>query len=177
MIVMKQSKRIRVFAIGFLGGCVIAAGFAFLRNAGQSETELPPLPEWSTLLEPPALPELPFPDAESVKAWESPESGQTRWLLKRADKSLWQLTMGAEGSTQLIRADALVADGNPGIEIPALRAGLEHNGFEILSFDLRETRFTLSANPFLPDEIEESIRLLNDRKPYILEARPIPWAE
>ncbi len=171
---MRQSQRVRIFAGGFLIGCVIAAGIAFLRNAHEGEEELARLPSFQRIVPPPPLPaDLPFEAEKAFSAWQSAERGETRWLVQDPSGKLWRISL-AEGPLLIYRGDEIQVDGNPGIEPPALRAGLEHNEFEILSFDPLKTIFTVRINPFGANSIEESVRLLESRAPYILGASPIP---
>ncbi|MFP4353105.1 MAG: hypothetical protein ACLFRP_00280 [Puniceicoccaceae bacterium] len=171
---MKQSRRIRVFGVGFLAGCVLAAGIAFLRVATDESVEEPPLPAWRSASEPVPSPSLPFP-ASVVKVWTTAEEPlEIRWMVATPEKDLWRAAEGPAGSS-LVRADRIAVLANPGIDPPALRAGLEHNGFEILSFNPAETRFVVAVNPFEPDAIERAIRLLRQRRPYIFDAEPVPY--
>ncbi|MEM0967208.1 MAG: hypothetical protein AAGJ81_13770 [Verrucomicrobiota bacterium] len=170
---MKQSQRVRIFGVGFFAGCLLAAGFAFLRSSDEAESPLAPLPSWQTTTDFSGLPETPFALNRVVKAWVSPEISGKRWLVEAEDKSLWRITEGDDLATVIIQADEIIAMGNPGIETEALEAGLQHNEFEIISFNPAATRFVISVDPFLPDSVEQSIRILDDRKPYILEAKPL----
>lgn len=174
---MKQSQRIRVFAGGFLGGCIIAAGIAFFRMASEENIEEAPLPAWTTTTEEISLPELILPIKKVVKTWTTEDTTEVRWLIATKNGSLWRVSADPNQAPKVNSADSLHAMGNPGIEIPALRAGLEHNEFEILDFDPIETIFTVGIDPFSPDSIEKSIRLLKKRGPYIIDAAPIPYTK
>lgn len=173
---MNRSTRIRVFATGFLGGCLVAAGIAFVRiESGPPKDPLPPLPSWKTIAPPPAPPETPHPSPgveRVVKAWRTPSGDARRWLVRSERGRLWRIEARGDGIT-VLRADRIAVSGNPGIETPALRAGLAHNGFEVLSFDPGETLFTVAVDPFRPDAIERARRLLLSRDPYILDAEGI----
>ena len=173
---MKQSRRVRIFGVGFLAGCLLAAGIAFLRVATDDSVKEAPLPEWRSTAEPIPAPPLPFP-ASVVKVWTTAgEPREIRWMVATPEKELWRAGEGPAGFS-LVRADRIEVLANPGIEAPALRAGLEHNGFEILSFHPVETRFVVAVNPFEPDAIERAIRLLRQRRPYIVDAGPVPYAD
>ena len=173
---MKQSRRVRVFGVGFLAGCLLAAGIAFLRMATDDSVDETPLPEWKTADKPVPAPPLPFP-ASVVKVWRTAEEPrEIRWLVATPEKELWRAEDGPDGFA-LVRADRIEVLANPGIEPPALRAGLEHNGFEILSFQPLETRFVVAVNPFDADAIERAVRLLRQRQPYIVDAGPVPYVD
>lgn len=170
---MKQSQRVKIFGVGFLAGCIVAAGIAFLR-ARDEPPPPPPLPTWnpvadyslhSSLVE--SLPKglTPF------RAWET-STQEIRWVGRDAQNRMWRVTQNQD-NVAVIRADRLRVFGNPGIEIPALEAGLEHNGFEILEFDQPETSFVVPVSPFQPNAIEEARRLLESREPYIVSTEPI----
>lgn len=164
---MKQSQRVRVFGAGFLGGCVLAAGFAFLRS--NDEPPAPePLPNWEVLTPSPEIPAGPDtlpPGLDPFKSWRS-DGGAVRWLARDDRKRFWRISE-SENGVRVIRADRILVFGNPGIEIPALEAGLEHNHFEILEFDPAETTFIIPVSPFEPNAVEEARRLLESRQPYI----------
>lgn len=173
---MKQSQRVRIFAGGFFAGCILAAGIALLRNASEPDRDLGPLTVFERATPVPPLPDLPFEYEKAFSAWQSPESDEIRWLVPDLSGRLWRVSLQGETVT-IWRANELRVDGNPGIEPPALRAGLEHNHFEILTFDPLETIFTVKIDPFEPNSIEENIRLLLSREPYIIDAGPILFGE
>jgi len=169
-----QAQRVKVFAGGFFIGCIIAAAIALYRAAGEEGAPLPPLTTFEVTTADIPLPELPFPHPKPFKTWTSPETTETRWLVQDQSENLWRVSQNGD-AVQIFRANELQVDGNPGIETPALRAGLEHNGFEILSFDPLTTIFTVAINPFDANSIEKNARLLVSREPYILGAGPIPF--
>ena len=173
---MKQSQRVRVFAGGFFIGCVIAAGIAFLRSASDHSNDPAPLSTFERSAEAIPLPDLPFEHEKAFSIWVSPETGETRWLVQDDSKNLWRVSRLDE-QVEILRANEIRVDGNPGIETPALRAGLEHNEFEILTFDPLTKVITVKISPFQPNAIEESVQLLISRDPYILDAAPIPYEE
>ena len=170
---MKQSQRVRIFGAGFLGGCVLAAGIALLRSQDEPPPP-PPLPAWTALKTTPDLPQSgeTYPaDLKLFRSWES-DSGDIRWIARGPDEVIWRIT--EEGETiRIVRADRIRVFGNPGIEIPALEAGLKHNGFEILDFHPGKTAFIVPVSPFEPNAIEEAQRLLESRQPYIRSTEPI----
>lgn len=169
---MTPSRRVRVFGTGFLAGCVLAAAIAWFRAADEPPPP-EPLPSWSTISPPPPLPSAAGEAMEMrpIKAWES-AGGARRWLAEDADGDLWRIGADGDGAA-IVRADRIRAFGSPGIEFPALRAGLVHNGFEPLSFDPLEILFVVPVNAFEPDAIERAQRLLESRKPYIRKVEAI----
>jgi len=170
---MKQSQRVRVFAVGFFAGCMLAAGIALLRSKDEPKPE-EPLPAWSVLTTVPEIPvaeaKLP-PGLDAFKAWRS-DDGTLRWLARDGDESFWRISL-SDAPVEVIRADRIRALGNPGIEIAALEAGLEHNNFEILEFDPVATAFTVPVAPFEPNAVEEARRLLESRQPFIQSTESI----
>jgi len=169
-----QAKRVRVFAGGFFIGCLLAAGLALYRGAVDPAESFAPLPVFEVAVDPIELPTLPFEHEEAFRTWIAPETGEIRWLVQDVNQSLWRVSLNGE-EVEVVRAGELQVDGNQGIETPALRAGLEHNDFEILSFAPLTTIFVVKVNPFEPNSIEESVRLLKSRSPYIIDAAPIPY--
>ncbi len=169
---MNPSRRIRIFGLGFFGGCLLAAGIAWLRVADDPPPP-PSLPTWTTLTgnTPPPPNGAPPGDFRIVKTWRSPAGG-FRWLVQDEEEVLWRIG-DTPDATETVRADRIHVFGAVGIEVEALRAGLRHNGFEPLEFYLPEIRFLVAVDPFEPDSIEQAVRLLESRKPYITEVRPI----
>jgi len=171
---VKQPQRVRIFGVGFLGGCILAAGFAFFRSADEPAPP-PALPKWTPLPSPPPLPtDSPLSaDLKPFRAWMS-EEGVVRWVFRDKNGMIGRATRHGDTVT-VIRADRILVGGNPGIEIPALEAGLKHNGFEILEFHPLRTEFVVAVNPFEPNAVEEARRLLESRTPYILSTEAIPF--
>jgi len=174
--VIPQSQRVKVFAGGFFLGCLIAGGIALFRAQTERDSKPAPLPTFAHASEEIALPLLPFPHGAPFKTWVSPDTSEIRWLVRDEAGSLWRVSRLGD-DVQIYRADELQVDGNPGIEPPALRAGLEHNGYEILTFAPLQTIFTVAINPFEPNSIEKNVQLLVSREPYILHASPIPFGK
>tara|TARA_R100000027_G_scaffold391_2_gene483 strand:+ start:16920 stop:17474 length:555 start_codon:yes stop_codon:yes gene_type:complete len=172
---MKQSQRVRIFGGGFFIGCILAAGISLFRNAsGPPEVEIT-LTEFTRTVEPVSLPELPFEHKPAFSTWISEESEEVRWLVPDFEGRLWRVSSNGE-AVEVVLADRLRVEGNPGIESPALRAGLDHNNFEILDFNPHEMIFIVKINPFEPNSIEENLEVLLSRDPYIIGASPIPYA-
>ncbi len=170
---MKPSRRVRIFGVGFLGGCILAAGIALFR--AKDEPPPPPsLPEWSPLQTTPELPERegPYPpDLTLFRAWKS-DPDTIRWIARDPRGNFWRIS-GNGGTVDIVRADRIRVFGNPGIEVAALEAGLEHNGFDIIDFHPGTTAFIVPVAPFEPNAIEEARRLLESRRPYIRATEPI----
>lgn len=171
---MKQSQRVRIFAGGFFIGCIIAAAIAMLRNAGTPEPTGFEITSFVRTLEPAPLPELPFEHKPVFSAWTAPDTGENRWLVPDYEGQIWRVSQKGD-EIEIVLADRLHVDGNPGIESPALRAGLEHNHFEILNFNPHNTTFIVKINPFEPNSIEENLNVLHSRDPYIIGASTIPY--
>jgi len=178
---MEQSRRIRVFAVGFGIGCILAAGIAFYRFAAERSEPLAPLPQWASArnIEGPRQMEtleLALPGVRYVRTWkaENRENGAPvrRHLLRDGEKRFWHVDE-IGGGQRIQRADLLEVHGNQGIEYPALLAGLEHNEFEIVYSHPSRHIFIVRLDPFDPLAIERSIRLLKSREPYIIDALPV----
>lgn len=170
---MKQSQRVRIFGVGFLGGCILAAGVALFRAKDEPDPPAPLL-VWTVVTPIPEIPAEPesLPRGfDPFKFWRS-DSGLHRWVGRDGEDRFWRISESADG-LRVVRADRIRVFGNPGIEIPALEAGLEHNEFEILEFDPRETAFIVPVSPFEPNAVEEAQRLLESRQPYIQSTEPL----